>query len=105
MGSQPGHSTRRLRSASPRASTPKSPRKPSQGRSPSSGFLVGAALASIRGHLETLHAVAEVAYAALQAQSADVDRSTAIVLQRCVLNPLAEEIARIEKLISSRGAA
>jgi len=93
MGSQPGHSTRRRRSASPQVPTPR-PRPP-----PSSGSRVGATLAHLRGHLETLHAVVEVACAALLAQSADVDRTTAIVLQRCVLNPLAEEIAHIEKLI------
>jgi hypothetical protein len=47
-----------------------------------------------------VHAAAEVTYATIEAHSADFYDSAATVLLRCVIEPLADELRRIEEEIA-----
>lgn len=47
-----------------------------------------------------MHAAAEVTYATIEAHSADFYDSAATVLLRCVIEPLADELRRIEEEIA-----
>jgi hypothetical protein len=71
---------------------------------PPSNHAVHALLTAVRLRLETITACTVVVVVALRAQTADNDLDAALVLQRCVCDPLAVQIETLENALASGGA-
>lgn len=101
MGSLARNSKRSKPAPSVRPSSKSRPR-PAR-RPPPSNRAVQALLTGVRLRLETVTSCTVVVVAALKAQNADADLDAALVLQRCVCNPLSVQIQAIESALAGGG--
>jgi len=97
MGSLARNSKRRTPARSVRPSS-KSRSRPARRSSPSN-HADQALLTGVRLRLETVMACIVIVAAALRAQNADNDLDAALVLQRCVCDPLAVQIQALESAL------
>ena len=103
MGSLARNSKRRTPAPSVRLSSRSLPR--SSRRAPPSNHAIHALLTGVRLQIETVTACTVIVVAALRSQNADSDIDAALVLQRCVADPLYAQMQAIEKMLAERGVS